>query len=192
MATISTNIAAAPTRRGAGGELIVAVARDASATTLYDVADYRQRYALYKSDPDLQRAHAAHAFFHSFDDHEIGRQLGAGHRLAARSPPEIFRIRRAAALQAWYEHMPVRRASMPRYGEVAMHRGARYGDLVEIDILDTRQFRSNQPCEDGFKPVCAEVRAQAATVLGAEQEAWLARNLAAAAARAGTASPSRS
>ena len=58
-----------------------------------------------------------------------------------------------------------------------MYRGVRFGDLAEIDILDTRQFRSNQPCEDGFKPVCPEVRAQAATVLGAEQEAWLARNL---------------
>ena len=162
-------------RPGRSGELIASVRRHVG-DVLYDVPDYRQRYALYKSDPDLQRAHAAHAFFHTFDDHEIGDNWVQDTDWQE-IPPEIFRLRRAAALQAWYEHMPVRRATMPRYGEVAMHRSARYGDLVEMDILDTRQFRSNQPCEDGFKPVCAETRARAATVLGAEQEAWLARNL---------------
>jgi alkaline phosphatase D len=58
-----------------------------------------------------------------------------------------------------------------------MHRAVRYGDLAEIDLLDTRQYRSDQPCGDGFKPACAEVSASDAQVLGAEQEAWLTRNL---------------
>ncbi len=164
-----------PTRRGRSGDLIVAV-RDVVGDTLYSLDDYRQRYAQYKADPDLQRAHAAHAFFHSFDDHEIADNW-AQDTDWDEIPPEIFRLRRAAALQAWYEHMPVRRALMPRNGEVRMYRGVRVGNLAEIDILDTRQYRSNQPCRDGFAPVCAETRAQAATVLGAEQEAWLARNL---------------
>jgi len=164
-----------PTRRGRSGELITAV-REVVGDTLYSVDDYRQRYAQYKADPDLQRAHAAHAFLHSFDDHEIAdnwTQDMDWEEIA----PEIFRLRRAAALQAWYEHMPVRRALMPRHGEVRMHRSVRVGDLAEIDILDTRQYRSNQPCRDGFTPVCGEIGAQAATVLGAEQESWLARNL---------------
>ena len=126
----------------------------------------------------------------AIDDHEIADNWVQDIDDAA--PPEIFRIRRAMALQAWYEHMPVRRASMPRYGEVAMHRSARCGDLAEIDILDTRQFRSNQPCGDGFKPVCADVRAprrdrarrRAGGVAGAQS--------CSATRRAGTASPSRS
>ncbi len=164
------------TRVGRSGELIVAV-RQSVGQTLYDVADYRRRYAQYKSDPDLQRAHAAHPFFHSFDDHEIADNW-VGDSDSPGTPPEIFRTRRAAAMQAWYEHMPVRRASMPQGGAVALHRSARFGNLVEMDFLDTRQFRSNQPCNDGFTPVCDGVRDPGAAVLGAEQEAWLARNLA--------------
>ena len=164
-----------PVRRGWTGGLSVAV-REHAGQMLYDLGDYRQRYAQYKSDPDLIRSHAAHAFFHSFDDHEVVNNwvtdIDEG-----RTPEEIFRTRRAAAFQAWYEHMPVRRAQMPRAAAVQMYRGVRYGDLAEIDILDTRQFRSNQPCDDGFKPICAETRAQAAAVLGAEQEAWLTRHL---------------
>ena len=65
MATISTNIAAARSGRDASGELVQA-AREIEGDTLYDIADYRRRYAQYKADPDLQRAHAAHAFFHSY------------------------------------------------------------------------------------------------------------------------------
>jgi len=164
-----------PVRPGRGGALTQAV-REIAGDTLYDIADYRRRYAQYKADPDLQRAHAAHAFFMTYDDHEVRdnwvQDIGDD-----ATPGEIFRTRRAMALQAWYEHQPVRRASMPRNGEIALHRSARYGGLAEFDFLDTRQFRSNQPCGDGFKPVCPEVRAEAATVLGAEQEAWLARNL---------------
>ena len=165
-----------PTRPGRGGGLTVAV-RESVGQTLYDIADYRQRYAQAKGDPDLQRAHAAHAFVHSFDDHEIVDNWVQDID-TPQTPAEVFRLRRTTALQAWYEHMPVRRASMPRFGEIALYRALRFGDLAEIDILDTRQFRSNQPCNDGFKPVCAEVRAGDATVLGTEQEAWLTRNLA--------------
>jgi len=164
------------TRPGRNGELIVA-ARQSAGQELFDLADYRRRYGQYKSDPDLQRAHAAHAFFHSFDDHEITDNW-VGPAGDDDTPPDVFRIRRAAALQAWYEHMPVRRAQMPRFGDVAMYRSARFGTLMEMDILDTRQFRTNQPCDDGFKPACPGVQAPDAAVLGAEQEAWLARNLA--------------
>ena len=163
------------TRPSRGGSLIVA-ARQGIGQDAFDLADYRQRYALYKSDGDLQRAHAAHAFFHSFDDHEVTDNWvqdidpdGA--------PPELFRTRRAMALQAWYENMPVRRAMMPRNGALSDYRAVRYGDLAQIDLLDTRQFRSDQPCGDGFKPACAEVNAANAQVLGAEQEAWLTQNL---------------
>jgi alkaline phosphatase D len=92
--------------------------------------------------------------------------------------PELFRLRKQAAMQAWYEYMPVRRALLPRDGQVGLHRELRLGNLLAVQLLDTRLYRSNQPCGDSFKPHCAGVDDRAATVLGAEQEAWLARNMA--------------
>jgi len=157
------------------GNLAVAV-RETVGDHCITHEDYRRRYAQYKADPNLQRAHAAHAFVHSFDDHEVANNW-VQDILEPDMPPEVFRLRRAGAFQAWYEHMPVRRATMPRFGEVAMHRSVRYGNLAEIDVLDTRQYRSDQPCGDGFTTACREVEAPDATVLGAEQEAWLTRNL---------------
>jgi alkaline phosphatase D len=143
---------------------------------LFDVTAYRQQYALYKMDADLQRAHAAHPFIVTMDDHEIANNW-VGDIAEDPTPPEIFRLRKAAALQAWYEHMPVRRRSFPQGSAILTHRHARFGNLASIAFLDTRQYRSDQPCGDGFKPACAGVSAPSATVLGAEQEAWLERNL---------------
>lgn len=143
---------------------------------IHSLDDYRRRYAQYKMDLDLQRAHAAHAFFMSFDDHEVDNNWVSDIDRNA-IPPEIFRFRKAAAFQAWYEHMPVRRSQLPNGAAIQLYRSARFGDLAELNFLDTRQYRTNQPCGDGFQPVCAAVRAQQAAVLGAEQEAWLARNL---------------
>lgn len=143
---------------------------------LFSVGDYRRRYAQYKMDADLQRAHMAHSFFMTFDDHEVDNNW-VDLVEAKGAPAEIFRLRRNAAFQAWYEHMPVRRSSFPRPLGIGMHRSARWGDLAELNFLDTRQYRTDQPCGDGFKPACPEVFARDAQVLGAEQEAWLARNL---------------
>lgn len=144
--------------------------------TLFDLADYRQRYAQYKTDTDLQRAHAAHSFFTTFDDHEVENNWVSGIS-GGGSPADMFELRRAAALQAWYEHMPVRKANMPRFGAVNAYRTARFGTLAEIQLLDTRQYRSDQACNDGFKPLCDGINDPNAQVLGAEQEAWLAKNL---------------
>ena len=69
--------------------------------------DYRQRYALYKTDPDLQAAHAAAPFIMSYDDHEVDNNW-AGDIASAPTAPALFLLRRAAAFQVWYEHMPVR------------------------------------------------------------------------------------
>ena len=165
-----------PSRGPARGGSLVAAARQGIGQDAFDLGDYRQRYGQYKADADLQRAHAAHAFFHTFDDHEVADNWVSDFDTDG-APPELFRTRRAMALQAWYEHMPVRRSMLPHYGEVTAYRAVRYGDLAQIDLLDTRQFRSDQPCGDGFKPACPAVTAPNAQVLGAEQEAWLARNL---------------
>ena len=138
--------------------------------------DYRRRYALYKSDADLQATHAAHAFFMTFDDHEVDNDW-AGDLDEDGTPPEIFRLRRAAAFQAWYEHMPVRRSSLPNGSAIQMYRSARYGQLAELSFLDTRQFRTDQPCGDGYKAGCAEAYSPGAHMVRAEEEAWLLRNL---------------
>ena len=144
---------------------------------LYDVADYRLSYAQSLEDIDMQAVRAAHPFLSSFDDHEVHNNWVQDIDQDP-VPPEVFAFRRAQAMQAWYEHMPVRRALLPRGGQVALNRELRYGDLLSLQLLDTRQYRSDQPCGDGFKPVCPGVSAREAEVLGRAQEEWLAKNLA--------------
>ncbi|MGX7741988.1 alkaline phosphatase D family protein [Rhodopseudomonas parapalustris] len=144
--------------------------------TCYTLTDYRRRYALYKSDPDLKAAHAACPFLPSFDDHEIANNW-AGDSDPKHTPPDAFLFRRAMALQAWYEHMPVRRAQRPRGPDVTAYRGFRFGALADLTVLDTRQYRSRQPCGDGFLAGCAEADAADRTMLGAAQEQWLAARL---------------
>jgi alkaline phosphatase D len=173
-----------PLRPGSGGAEAFEPVRQHAGQHVFTVGDYRRRYAQYKMDADLQRAHQLHPFFMSYDDHEVDNNwAGDMEEGDTPPPPEIFRLRRQAAFQAWYEHMPVRRSSFPNGARIQAYRSARFGDLAELNFLDTRQYRTNQPCGDGFKPVCAEVRAAQAQVIGAEQEEWLARNIAGRGAR---------
>jgi alkaline phosphatase D len=140
------------------------------------LTDYRRRYALYKSDLDLQAAHAACAFVSSFDDHEVADNWASASD-PKNTPAEAFLVRRAAAFQAWYEHMPVRRAQMPYGPDVQAYRRFSVGRLADVAVLDTRQYRSKQPCGDGFKAHCAEADEAARTMMGTRQEAWLADGL---------------
>ncbi len=153
---------------------------------LVSLNDFRGAYAQQLGDIDLQAARSVHAFLSSFDDHEIRNnwvsdldnwKLGLDHEDPDAASPDVFMLKKQAAMQAWYEHMPVRRALLPRGGMVALNRELRYGDLLSMQLLDTRQYRSDQPCGDGFKPACPEVFAKDAEVLGRAQEQWLARNL---------------
>ncbi len=153
---------------------------------LFDLDDFRNAYAQQLGDIDLQAARASHAFLSSFDDHEIRNdwvsdidnwKMGLDGNDPEAASPEIFMLKKQAAMQAWYEHMPVRKALLPRAGMVALNRELRFGDLVSLQLLDTRQYRDDQPCGDGFKPACPEVFAKNAQVLGKAQEEWLNRNL---------------
>lgn len=143
---------------------------------------YRQRYAQYKLDPDLQAAHAAHAWWVTWDDHETANNWAAD-RDEDGTPPEVFDLRRQAAAQAYYEHMPLRRASFPRGTAIGIYRRAGYGDLLDMHLLDTRQYRMDQPCGDNFKPVCPEALAADRTIMGAAEERWLLDGLTASKAR---------
>lgn len=140
---------------------------------IYALSDYRRRYALYKLDPDLQAAHASAPWLVSFDDHEIDNNWAGFVSEEAGVPPEIFALRRAAGFQAWYEHMPLRQSARPNGPAIQAYRRFRYGDLAQIDVLDTRQFRSDQPCGDGWQAHCTDALKPEKSMLGPAQEAWL-------------------
>ncbi len=143
--------------------------------------DYRNRYALYKTDPDFQAIHAAAPFVVTWDDHEVDNNY-AGGISEQNDPVEAFLRRRANAYQAYYEHMPLRRTSLPRGPDMRLYRSLSYGQLAGFYVLDTRQYRTNQPCNDESGPPCPAVFDEAATLMGAEQESWLFNGLEASSA----------
>ncbi|MEV5971076.1 alkaline phosphatase D family protein [Streptomyces sp. NPDC051921] len=134
--------------------------------------DYRLRYALYKSDPDLMAAHAAHPFAVTWDDHETENNY-AGDVPENGVPPEEFLIRRAAAYRAYWENQPLRRPQRPAGPDMKLYRRLRFGRLAQFDILDTRQYRSDQAYGDGWQTPGPESEDPARTLTGATQERWL-------------------
>ena len=152
------------------------VSRDHVGGEIYSLDDYRRRYAQYKSDPDLQAAHAAAAFVSSFDDHEVDNNWADDHDQDG-TPPEAFLLRRYAAMQAWYENMPVRRAQFPRPGGLTMYRSLDFGRLVRMNVLDTRSYRNDQLCTRPGQEACRIEDGPDAAILGAAQESWLASAL---------------
>jgi alkaline phosphatase D len=149
---------------------------------------YRARYACYKTDPDLQAAHAACPWMVVWDDHEVDNDY-ANDRSQDLDDPVRFLARRAAAYQAYYEHMPLPRAMRPRNGSVRLHAHLGFGRLLDLYLLDDRQYRSYQPCprpgRGGGNNIenCAQRSDPRATLLGPEQERWLERELRAAPGR---------
>ena len=141
--------------------------------------DYRARYTTYRTDADLQAAHASAPWVVTTDDHEVDNDY-AGEISEDRASPETFLLRRAAAYQAFYEFMPLRRSSMPSGPDMQLYRRLSFGDLVEMNVLDTRQYRSTQPCGGGGnRPSCAAHVSDQQTILGQEQRRWLFEGLAA-------------
>ncbi|NNH75131.1 alkaline phosphatase [Nocardia uniformis] len=142
-----------------------------------DLADYRQRFAQVKADPQLRAAHAAFPWLTTMDDHEIANNWAgesSGVAFDIYRIPALFRRRKAAAFQAMYEHQPLRIAQMPSGPNILLHRRYRFGDLAEITMLDTRSYRSALACSDG-NPVaeCADRYAADRTILGRRQRNWL-------------------
>lgn len=141
--------------------------------------DYRARYNTYKSDPDLQAAHASAPWIVTWDDHEVDNNYAAITPEDDQSPQQFLR-RRAAAYQAWYEFMPVRLPVGRQGPDMPIHREFRFGTLMGMNVLDTRQYRSDQTCGDGRKTSCMEHRDPSRTLLGQAQKSWLFNNLASA------------
>ncbi|SEI66460.1 alkaline phosphatase D [Sphingobium sp. AP50] len=147
-----------------------------------DLDGYRARYALYRTDPDLQEAHRRVPWLVTWDDHEV---LNDYADLANREglPPDIFAARRTAAYQAYFEHMPIRPSLWRSMATPRLYRGVDWGELVSLSMLDTRQFRSSPPCaapsmaRNARLDHCAERLRPDRTMLGQAQETWLAQRL---------------
>lgn len=139
--------------------------------------DYRVRHAQYKADPDLQNMHAACPWIVTWDDHEFDNNCAGAISEEAKVTAEEFLKRRAAAYKAYYEHMPLRRACLPQGPDMQLYRSLKFGRLAEFFVLDTRQYRSDQPCGDGNKPPCGGELDPQQTLLGDAQEKWLNQRL---------------
>lgn len=142
-----------------------------------DLATYRHRYAWYKADADLQAAHAAAPWMVTWDDHEVANDYG-GDQDRTNPTPAVFLKRRAAAYQAYYENMPLRRTQAPVGPDLLLYRTLEWGQLARFQFLDTRQYRNQRTCDavsDGKRiPIdCPERLDPARSLLGAKQEQWL-------------------
>lgn len=151
------------------------------------LADYRLMHSWYKTDPAIQQAHAACPWIAIWDDHDVENDY-AGNHAPARPPTAAFLRQRAAAYQAYWEHMPLRSAQRPLGPDAQLYRRLAFGDLVDLVMLDERQYRSPLACPPPAPKLdrnhlvsageCADAFDPQRTMLGLDQEAWLARCLA--------------
>jgi len=157
----------------------------------FTLQDYRTRYAQYKSDSNLQASHQAAPWIVTWDDHEISNDYG-NDRDERRDPD--FLTRRAAAYQAFYEHMPIRLGTLPArpdgFAFMRIHDRYDWGRLARFHVLDDRQYRSYHACQpqnrggsSSVTSACKERVLAERTLLGREQEAWLAQGFASSTAR---------
>jgi alkaline phosphatase D len=146
--------------------------------------EYRQKYQLYKSDPDLQAMHAAHNFVAVWDDHEVEDNYADGLASSHAQPgltnnglPRRISIqeRRANAYQAYFNYMPRLRFDGDRD---RIYEHVRIGRLVDLILTDERQYRDQQPCNDVQVTPCADEQNPNRTMLGAKQKAWFKQTLA--------------
>lgn len=131
------------------------------------LADYRTRYGRYRTDPDLQEAHAALPWVVVWDDHEIANDNWAGgaenHSPATEGS---WAARQSAAMRAYFEWMPVRATAPSEAGH--LYRSLTFGDLVELTMMDLRTYRDEQV---SWNPVAFAQEGR--SMLGSEQYAWL-------------------
>ncbi|MEX2152149.1 MAG: alkaline phosphatase D family protein [Gemmatimonadaceae bacterium] len=156
-----------------------------NSTEIRTLDHYRARYALYKSDPMLQQAHARCPWIVTWDDHEVDNNYASEVGENQMESNEQMRARRAAAYQAWWEHQPVRAPRVRSWADLNIVRSVDWGALTRFWMLDSRQFRSDQVCGDinNAKVPCDAWADPGRTMLGAAQERWLEQGMAASRAR---------
>jgi alkaline phosphatase D len=144
---------------------------------IFSVEDYRNRYALYKSDKALQDAHAVAPWLLTWDDHEVDNNYASNISEHTDVSSEELLQRRANAYKAYYEVMPLRRAQLPQGPNMQLYRRVPFGNLADFFVLDTRQYRTDQPCGDKNKPPCPESLDPNNSLLGLKQRDWLRAGL---------------
>ncbi|WP_425613711.1 alkaline phosphatase [Anatilimnocola sp. NA78] len=148
---------------------------------LEQLIDYRNRHAQYKTDPAMQAMHAAAPWLVTWDDHEFENNCAGPipELRKGRPTPSTaeYLAMRARAYQAYYEHMPLRISTLPKGPDMQLYRSVSFGRLANFCVLDTRQYRSDQPHGDGRKPQGDEALSLSQTLLGDRQEAWLKDSL---------------
>ncbi len=133
--------------------------------------EWRAKYRLYKSDPQLQAMHAAHPFVAIWDDHEVEDNYAGSKRDPAKSDTLAydFAARRRNGYLAHFEYLPKLRrrpVNTTVYGTVPL------GGMADVFLTDQRQYRDLQPCDDAFLAPCGDANTPGRTYLGAEQKAW--------------------
>lgn len=140
--------------------------------------DYRIRHAQYRSDPLLQAMHTKCPWVVTWDDHECDNNYAGGICEKLQADPVKFLRRRANAYQAYYEALPLRKSSLPQGPDMQLYRNVSFGRLANGFVLDTRQYRSDQPNNDKRHDINDACYTQEGTMLGAAQRGWLETELA--------------
>ncbi len=145
--------------------------------------EYRDRHAQYKSDADLRACHAAHTWLMTWDDHEVVNDY-ANDLDRNFTDPQVFLRRRAAAYQAYFEHMPVRLGpDAAKPSQMRIHDRMAWGRLADLWTLDCRQYRDHHACPDpmrgGGRVVvgCDALADPSRSMLGTAQEQWFTEGL---------------
>lgn len=145
------------------------------ANEVVSLSDYRIRHAQYKTDEDLQEAHRLHPWICVWDDHESANNSWRDG--AENHNPELgegdWPSRRAAAVQAYHEWLPIR--EQPSANGPFIYRSFRFGELADLIMLDTRLYGRTRQLDD--KNDTAGLNDPGRTILGLDQQAWLAEQL---------------
>ncbi len=143
---------------------------------IVSLADYRIRHGQYKTDPDLQAAHAQHPFIATWDDHEVADnqwKRGAENHEPSQGP---WIPRKAHADQAYYEWMPVRPTVTADNRHI--YRRLAYGNLLELNMLDLRTYRDREAAR--FSPEADDPKR---TIMGRRQMEWVTGGITTSATR---------
>lgn len=160
-----------------GGGPDTSAAREHVGAQPFDLTTYRNRYGLYKGDANLKAAHAVAPFIVTWDDHEVDNNYRGIHPQddnaeEGNATTESFLARRQAAYQAYYEHMPIRLpAGPPADGSFQIYRDLRFGDVLDLSIIDTRQYSDDHPNPE--LPSVGNAQDPDRTILGEAQRTWL-------------------
>ncbi|REL25493.1 alkaline phosphatase [Thalassotalea euphylliae] len=159
-------------------------------TECITLEDYRKRYALYRSDPDLQQLHQQVPFITVWDDHEITNDAWRDGAENHNDGEGDYQVRKAAGLQAYFEWLPIRPMTASDYERI--FRSFQFGDLVNLHMLDTRLLARDEQLayQDFIDPTTGQLDAAGFTaamsadrsLLGAEQLGWLQAGLTASSA----------